>query len=154
MNDELDNNKIDYILQACACVNLRSVSGSITQLYNKLLEPTGLKITQYYMLINIIRYPAVSISNLGEIMSLDQTTVSRNLNILKDLNYVNITTDKHDSRTKFISITDKGLKKLNDATPIWMQVQHAIESNIGREEYENFLKNVVKLQEVIESFNE
>lgn len=154
MNDKLDNNKIDYILQACACVNLRSVSGSITQLYNKLLEPTGLKITQYYMLINIIRYPTVSISNLGEIMSLDQTTVSRNINILKELNYVNITTDKNDSRTKFISITDKGFKKLNDATPIWMQVQNAIERSFDREEYENFLKSVVKLQEVLESFHE
>src|SRR5699024_5626976 len=115
-----------------------------TQLYNKLLEPTGLKITQYYMLINIIRYPTVSISNLGEIMSLDQTTVSRNINILKELNYVNITTDKNDSRTKFISITDKGFKKLNDATPIWMQVQNAIERSFDREEYENFLKSVSK----------
>lgn len=154
MNNQLDNNQIDYILQACACVNLRSVSGSITQLYNKLLEPTGLKITQYYMLINIIRYPTLSISNLGEIMSLDQTTVSRNINILKELDYVNITTDKNDSRTKFSSITDKGFKKLNDATPIWMQVQNAIESSFDKEEYENFLKNVVKLQEVLESFND
>src|SRR5699024_12301226 len=98
--------------------------------------------------------PILSISNLGEIMSLDQTTVSRNINILKELNYVNITTDKNDSRTKFISITDKGFKKLNDATPIWMQVQNAIESSFDREEYENFLKSVVKLQEVLESFHE
>lgn len=48
----MGKSKVDSILQACACANLRTVSRSITKLYNQLLQPSGLKITQYYMIVN------------------------------------------------------------------------------------------------------
>ncbi|WP_153732074.1 MarR family winged helix-turn-helix transcriptional regulator [Sporosarcina obsidiansis] len=152
MNNNLDQNKVEHIIQVCACANLRTVSGSLTQLYNKLLKPTGLKITQYYMLGNIFCYPNISISKLGEIMLLDQTTVTRNLNILKDSAYVKITRAEHDSRTKVVSITDTGLEKLNEAEPIWSQVQNTIEGIFGKEEYSELLRKLENLHKVIEDY--
>lgn len=153
MKHDLDQKQADYIIQVCACANLRTVSGSLTQLYNKLLKPTGLKITQYYMLGNIYTSPDISISKLGEIMQLDQTTVTRNLNILKESGLVQINRAGYDSRTKVISITDLGYEKLNNATPIWNEVQDRIEGSIGRDEYADLLNKLKELQEVIDNYD-
>ena len=130
MNDK--HNEMDYIIQFCACANLRRLARIVTQVYEKQMQPTGLKVTQYYMLVNIARHKETSISKLGEIMLLDQTTITRNVNILKKSGYVNITKDINDSRTKSISITDTGLVKLEEATPIWLQIQEKVENGMGR----------------------
>ncbi|ARF15663.1 MarR family transcriptional regulator [Sporosarcina ureae] len=138
------------MIEVCASANLRTVSGSLTQLYNHLLKPTGLKITQYYMLGNIYTSPDISISRLGEMMLLDQTTVTRNLNILNDSGYVHIKRAEQDSRTKVVTITNLGYEKLNDATPIWLHVQEQIEGAIGKAQYMDLLDKLGALQRVID----
>ena len=148
MNDK--HNEMDYIIQFCACANLRKTARIVTQVYEKQMQPTGLKVTQYYMLVNIARHKETSISKLGEIMLLDQTTITRNINILKKSGYVNITKDINDSRTKSISITDTGLVKLEEATPIWLQIQEKVEKNMGKEKYKDLLEALKNLQESIE----
>ncbi|MFJ7969884.1 MarR family winged helix-turn-helix transcriptional regulator [Psychrobacillus sp. NPDC096389] len=148
MNNQ--NSELDYIIQFCACANLRKVARIVTQSYEKQMQPTGLKVTQYYMLVNIVRHKQISISKLGDIMLLDQTTVTRNVNILKESGYVNITRDKNDSRTKSISITDIGLGKLEEATPIWLQIQEKVENGMGKEQYNNLLETLTNLQQSIE----
>ncbi|ARF16621.1 MarR family winged helix-turn-helix transcriptional regulator [Sporosarcina ureae] len=152
MNKNLDQEQAKYIIDVCASANLRTVSGSLTQLYNHLLKPTGLKITQYYMLGNIYTSPDISISRLGEMMLLDQTTVTRNLNILNEAGYVQIKRAEQDSRTKVVTITKLGYEKLNDATPIWVQVQEQIEGAIGKAEYMDLLEKLGALQKVIDEF--
>ncbi|SMQ86619.1 DNA-binding transcriptional regulator, MarR family [Bacillus sp. OV166] len=146
------HNEMDYIIQFCASANLRKAARIVTQAYEKQMQPTGLKVTQYFMLVNIARHKEISISKLGEIMLLDQTTITRNINILKKSGYVNITKDKNDSRTKSISITDVGLVKLDEATPIWLQIQEKVENCMGKEKYNDLLKTLINLQESIELY--
>ena len=150
----MDNkhNEMDYIIQFCACANLRKVARTVTQVYEKKMQPTGIKVTQYYMLVNIARHKEISISELGEVMLLDQTTITRNVNILKKNGYVNITKDKNDSRTKSIWITDIGLVKLKEAAPIWLQIQEKVENGMGKEKYKDLLETLKSLQESIELY--
>ena len=145
------HNEMDFIIQFCACANLRKAARIVTQVYEKKMAPTGLKATQYYMLVNIARHKERSISELGEIMLLDQTTITRNVDILKKSGYVNITKDKSDSRTKTITITDIGLAKLEEATPIWLQIQDKIENNMGKDKYKDLLETLKTLKDSIES---
>ena len=144
----MDNKQddMDYIIQYCVCANLRKVARVVTQSYEKQMKTIGLKITQYYMLINIVRYKGISISELGENMLLDQTTVTRNVNILEKNSYVNIKKDEGDSRIKSIVITEQGLAKLEEATPIWSQIQKRIEASIGEEKYKELLETLTQIQ--------
>lgn len=144
------NNETDYIIQFCACANLRKAARIVTQSYEKQMKCTGLKVTQYYMLVNIAHHKEISISSLGEAMLLDQTTITRNVNILKENGYVNITKDKDDSRTKSIQLTDIGSAKLEEATPIWLQIQEKAEDAMGKESYKDLLDMLESLQEIIE----
>lgn len=144
---------IDYT-QICVCANLRKKTRVVTQLYDKLLQPTDLKITQYSMLANIAHQQSISISRLGEILLLDQTTVTRNINLLKQNGYVNLTRDPQDARAKIITLTDKGVEKLNEATPIWQDIQQRIIDDIGIEKYENFYDTLKSIQKIIKSYDE
>jgi MarR family transcriptional regulator, organic hydroperoxide resistance regulator len=141
------------LLHICACANLRKTTRVVTQLYDKILQPTGLKVTQYSMLVNISRNQNITISQLGEVMLLDQTTVTRNLDLLIKAGYVTLTKDKHDSRTKTVSLTDKGIDKLNEARPIWLELQKKFLHDIGNEQYENFLDTLKKIQRLIKSYD-
>lgn len=145
---------MDFIIQFCACANLRKAARIVTQAYEKKMAPTGLKVTQYYMLVNIAQHRNISISQLGEIMLLDQSTVTRNVNILKESGYVRITRDINDSRTKSVSITGDGLAKIEEATPIWSQLQGKVENGIGKETYSELLETLKQLQKSIELPNE
>jgi len=144
---------IDYT-QICVCANLRKKTRVVTQLYDKLLQPTGLKVTQYSMLANINQQQSVSISQLGDILLLDQTTITRNINVLKQNGYVNITKDPQDARTKIITLTKKGVEKLNEAAPIWEDIQERIINDIGLEKYEHFYETLKSIQKIIQSYDE
>lgn len=144
---------IDYT-QICVCANLRKKTRVVTQLYDKLLQPTGLKVTQYSMLANIDLQQSVSISRLGEILLLDQTTITRNINLLKQNGYVDLTRDPQDARTKVITLTDKGAEKLNEAAPIWQDIQERIINDIGLEKYNDFYETLKTMQKIIQSYDE
>ncbi|EON71371.1 MarR family winged helix-turn-helix transcriptional regulator [Lysinibacillus sphaericus] len=150
MDKEYTN--IDYT-QICVCANLRKKTRVVTQIYDKLLQPTNLKITQYSMLANIDHQKAVSISKLGEILLLDQTTVTRNVNLLKQSGYVAITRDQQDARTKILSLTDAGIEKLHEAAPIWREIQERIINDIGLEKYKDFYETLRHIQKIIKSYN-
>ena len=144
---------IDYT-QICVCANLRKKTRVVTQLYDKLLQPTGLKVTQYSMLANIDQQRSVSISRLGEILLLDQTTITRNINLLKQNGYVDLTRDPQDARAKVITLTDKGIEKLNEAAPIWQEIQERIINDIGIEKYNDFYETLKTMQKIIKSYEE
>lgn len=78
-----------------------------------------------------------------------QTTVTRNVHILKTSGFVNVTKDKNDSRPLSVSITDKGLARLEEASPIWSQMQEKIENGVGKEKYDNLLEMHNTLQKSI-----
>ncbi|MEB7453894.1 MarR family winged helix-turn-helix transcriptional regulator [Lysinibacillus sphaericus] len=140
--------------QICVCANLRKKTRVVTQLYDKLLQPTGLKVTQYSMLAHIDLQQAVSISRLGEILLLDQTTVTRNINLLKQYGYVELKRDPQDARTKNIMLTEKGLEKLHEAAPIWQTIQDKIIDDIGVEKYADFFDTLRTMQKIIQSYEE
>ena len=142
---------IDYT-QICVCANLRKKTRAVTQLYDKVLEPTQLKVTQYSMLANIARHKAVSVSQLGDILLLDQTTITRNVNLLKKNGYVDVTRDTQDGRTKIISLTAIGIEKLKEATPLWMEIQEKIIQDIGLDKYKDFYETLKKMQKVLKTY--
>jgi len=150
----MEKHEVENILQACACANLRTVSRSLTQLYNQLLQATDLKITQYYMLVNIYQYKKLSISELGEVMMLEQTTITRNVNVLIKNNFVHVEKDERDSRSKCVSLTSVGIEKLYEATPIWMQVQGKIEREIGTSNYHHLLRTLKQVQKIITHYED
>ncbi|TEB15857.1 MarR family protein [Pelotomaculum sp. FP] len=137
-------------MRRCACGNLRRTTRAITQFYDQLLQPCGLRSTQISLLLNISLHGNISVGELGSILLMDQTTVTRNIEILRKLGYVNVTKEDNDARKKSISITESGARKLVEAEPLWEQAQSRIEQGLGSERYRDFLKMLKDVAQLLQ----
>ncbi|HBC93637.1 MAG TPA: MarR family transcriptional regulator [Pelotomaculum sp.] len=137
-------------MRRCACGNLRRTTRAITQFYDQLLQPCGLRSTQISLLLNISLHGNISVGELGAILLMDQTTVTRNIEILRKLGYINVTKEDNDGRKKSISITESGIRKLAEAEPLWEQAQSRIEQGLGAERYRDFLKTLKDVAQLLQ----
>lgn len=141
------DNKISH---SCACGNLRKTTRIITQFYDKMLQTTGLKSTQCLLLLDISLNENISISNLGNILLMDQSTVTRNVELLRKSGYIAIKKEEQDCRKKCITITNKGIQTLEVAIPILKSAQSKIENGIGKKRIEELLKTLQDIEKLVE----
>jgi DNA-binding MarR family transcriptional regulator len=97
------------------------------------------------MLANIARNPATTVSELAELLSMDQTTVSRNLRVLEKSGYIRLEGEMTDHRVRRIQISDLGVSKMNEARPLWKQAQLEMQRVLGRENIDGMIKSAKKL---------
>src|SRR5712664_4484223 len=70
-------------LSPCVCNTLRMVSRAVTQLYDDILRPSGLRVTQFSILATIARSGEANLRQLEAGLAIDQTTLTRSLNLLE-----------------------------------------------------------------------
>lgn len=107
----------------CVVYNLRRTSRAVTQLYEEHLKPSGLLPTQFTLLAAVRVMGPVQMSIIAEELVLDRTTLTRNIRPLEREGLVSIISAKGDQRMREVSITNKGLKKLEQAIPCWQEAQ-------------------------------
>ena len=132
----------DSITKPCLCASLRKASRVITKLYDKHLHPSGLKITQFSLLANISRNPGVTVSELADIMVMEQTTMTRNLKVLEKQGYLEIKESGHDKRAKSILISKAGKEKFQKARPFWIEAQKKLEADLGKLGFDVFMQSL------------
>lgn len=136
-------------LRACACRNLRMTSRVITQYFDKAFQPVGLRATQFALLADISSRESCTVGELADALLMDQTTVTRNVEILRKSGFIEVRSGDDDSRKRCITITEFGTTKLIAALPSWEKAQQHIEENIGSERYEEFLKTLYDIQKIL-----
>ena len=70
-------------LSPCVCSTLRMVSRAVTQLYDDILRPSGLRVTQFSILATIARRREANLRQLERALAIDQTTLTRSVNLLE-----------------------------------------------------------------------
>ena len=126
---------------------LRKAARALTKGYDKALEGTGLRITQYALLNHIYRMEPVSFQSLSSAISLERTTLIRNLNLLCKQGFVHT---ESESRTHMLTLTDEGRMALEAARPHWRTAQDRILESLSNEE-KIFLDGMLnRLQHIFE----
>lgn len=136
--------------ESCVCGNLRKTTRVITQFYDNILKPSGLRITQFSLLFHISLQNNISVNELSEILLMDQTTVTRNIEVLRKKQYITVVRGKEDSRKKCITITGLGLNKLREAIPYWKRAQAKIKRGLGNKDFTQFLNLLNCIQQLLE----
>src|SRR5262245_66565161 len=106
------------VTRACAAFNLRRTARAVTQLYDAALRDTGLRSTQYAILVAIAKAQPLSVGALAGLILADQTTMTRNLRLLESCGFVNVS-PRGARREKRVRLTKKGGQALARATPLW-----------------------------------
>ncbi len=68
----------------CACANLRRADRAVSQFYDAALRPSGLRITQFTLLQALTLASGISQKQLGELLQIDSTTLTRTLAPLRE----------------------------------------------------------------------
>jgi DNA-binding MarR family transcriptional regulator len=134
----MDTDKPQPVKTPCLCNALRQASRSVSRLYDEELRGVGLRTTQYSLLRLLDRSGEVRQRDLGALMLLDETTLTRNLRPLVKADWVAVRTGE-DRREKFVSITDQGRAKVEEAFPAWERAQKQLRALLPREVWQNLL---------------
>jgi DNA-binding MarR family transcriptional regulator len=124
----------------CACGNIRRATRSLTQFYDGCLKPSGIRATQFSMLLNIALNEGITISELADLLAMDQTTVTRNLSALKRDRFIEFYSGDKDARKKRLRLTAVGEAKLAEAMPLWDVAQKRIENALGPDRFHEMLQ--------------
>lgn len=114
----------------CACANVRRAARAVTQLYDQELHRGGLRVTQFTLLKVMARKGSVRQGELGEILALDGTTLSRTLRPLQSKGWIRVFPGA-DRRERHWELTPAGRRQLERAEPLWERAQARLRSKIG-----------------------
>jgi DNA-binding MarR family transcriptional regulator len=117
-------------LASCTCFNLRKAARAVTQVYDDIMRPSGLRVTQFNLLSVIWIMQTVTITRLSEEAVIDRTTLARNLDLLKEQGLVRIEAGE-DARVREVSLTTAGYDSVTAALPYWKKAQAVVTKNLG-----------------------
>ena len=133
--------KQQHDLQNCACFNVRKSARVLTKHYDNALQPLELKPTQFTILAVLSSVDAITVTDLADYMILDRTTLTRNLRPLEKQGMIK-TGAGDDRRTRMISLSKKGLSKLENAIPLWKQAQKEVNEYLGNNRFDKFINEL------------
>ncbi len=125
------NARIDQIAAECVSVRLRMINRVVTNIYDDALRPFGLKISQMNILVAAAKMGTVRPTDLGEVLHLDPSTLSRNLDRMKARGWLEVVNDDQDARAQPIRLTRQGRTLLDKAASAWEPVQKKVTQLLG-----------------------
>jgi DNA-binding MarR family transcriptional regulator len=129
------------LVQACAVMNFRQVSRSVTARFDDQLRPAGLRATQLNLMMAIETGAATTVTGLAEILAMDRTTMTRNLRLLRDRGLV---------EKPRIALTQKGRRAAAAALPLWEIAQAEILSGLGHKRWASLLGELAAVNDLLE----
>jgi DNA-binding MarR family transcriptional regulator len=118
----------------CHCATLRKAMRRVSQLYDEVLVPGGLKITQRSILAQIDRSEPTNVGSLATEMVMDAGALAHTLRPLERDGFIAIEADPTDRRHRLIRLTPKGRDKLVETEVLWRKAQKGFEAAFGSAE--------------------
>jgi DNA-binding MarR family transcriptional regulator len=115
----------------CNCLAIRQASRHVTQFYDQILAPSGLRTTQYAILSRLQRSGPMPINALAAALVMDRTTLGRNILPLERDGLIRIEPAASDRRAKELHLTNAGERRFQAARKRWVAAQARFESTFG-----------------------
>ena len=116
----------------CTHFQLRQLMRRVGLLYDAELAAVGLKTTQYSLLSNLLRLGPVRPGDLAQAMTLEPSTLTRNLKPLIAAGWV-VQAPGADGRSRTVSLTPAGAAKREQAKQCWSRAQDQLNKALGEQ---------------------
>jgi DNA-binding MarR family transcriptional regulator len=117
----------------CNCLAIRQAARHVTQFYDQLFAPIGLRATQFAILSRLRRHGSMTINALANLLVMDRTTLGRNILPLQRDGLIEIVASAADRRRRELRLSDAGLARYEAALECWSQAQLRFETVFGGE---------------------
>jgi DNA-binding MarR family transcriptional regulator len=136
----------------CASFNFRRASRAVTALFDKAIQDSGLRSTQFAILTAIAKAQPVSIGTIADVLVIDATTLTRSLNLLRKLGFLTIS-PRGAKRQRFLNLTVEGEKALVRAVPLWRKIQQSFVGQIGEDRWRTLRAELEDLSKLAASMD-
>ncbi len=142
---DMTNVDESVLARLCMCASVRQTGRALTNLYDEILAPSGLRVMQFSLLAHLANVDETTLTRLAEVRVIDRTTLTRNLTPLERDGLVTVTAGA-DRRTRVVRITDTGRAAMKRAFPYWREAQRQIIAGLGDERFGTLLGEMKALR--------
>jgi len=121
---------IDKVASECVAVRLRMLNRVITNIYDDVLRPLDLKVSQMNILVAAAKMGTARPIEVCEHLHLDVSTLSRNVERMKARGWLEVVPDE-DGRSQPFRLSAPGRKLLERAIPAWSEAQQQVKKVLG-----------------------
>ncbi|MCF3639470.1 MarR family winged helix-turn-helix transcriptional regulator [Rhizobium sp. TRM95111] len=118
------------------CTNsaIRRAARQLGQLYDDVIEPSGLRGTQFSLLsqIALASDDGAPLKLLAEALVMDLSALGHTLKPLARDGLVELVADTHDKRVKRARLTAEGRSRLSQARLLWQDAQERFDAAFGK----------------------
>jgi DNA-binding MarR family transcriptional regulator len=114
----------------CFCLASRQAARKITRLYDSYMQESGVRVTQFTILSQLMLRGEMPIGKLAGILGMERTTLTRNLASLELQKWISIRAGE-DPRARMISITGQGRSVVRRSFPFWSKAQAHVGKLLG-----------------------
>ncbi|MDH1703013.1 MarR family winged helix-turn-helix transcriptional regulator [Comamonas terrigena] len=128
----------------CTSFMARSLSRKISQFYDDMLAPSGLRGTQFNLLGQARRAKdgPLTVSRLAELLNTDRTTLTRNLQTLQAQGLIEVVAGA-DARSRCVRVTEAGEQAHRLGAQYWRQAQQQVRALCGED-------TIAQLEQVVD----
>ncbi len=131
----------------CMCSSVRRASRALTQLYEDALRPLGLRSTQFTILQMLSLAGEVSQGQLGGMLAMDSTSLTRTLEIMRRHGWV-AERRGEDRRERWLRLAKSGETELTRALPAWEKVQSRLRRQLGDQAWKDLFQLTNQITEL------
>src|SRR5215471_14907 len=137
------NKRKEVVSLPCACASLRRAARIVSQRYDRRMRATGLKGTQFTLLQALMITEDISQGELGDILGLDSTTLTRTLALLRKKRWIQVKRGE-DRRQVRLTLTAEGKSKYRRALPHWQSAQRELRRELGEAGWQQLMDFTVR----------
>jgi DNA-binding MarR family transcriptional regulator len=114
----------------CASLNFRRTSRTVTRMYDTLMQESGVRSTQFAILVGIAKLQPVAMGTLAKVLMLDSSTLTRSVRLLQKEKMIEIS-KRSQMRRRFLKLTPSGQKALQRSLPLWRAAHERFLAEVG-----------------------
>ncbi len=148
---QLDTAALRELAQACTCTHIRKAARVITQFYDTFLQPSGLRMTQFIVLVVVALSEQETVMQVAEKLAMDRSALARSLKSLQEQGLLTVEPGR-DRRTRVIWLTQEGRQALTQTLPSWRQAQEQLVIHFGEQQARLLRASLKSIEELRASF--
>jgi DNA-binding MarR family transcriptional regulator len=118
----------------CGNTAVRRAARQLGQLYDDVVEPSGLRSTQATLMAFVEAAESATLSDLAKQLVMDLSALGHTLKPLIREGLLKTIPDAQDRRVKRVVLTTKGATKLKEVHSLWQHANHALFATLGQSE--------------------
>jgi len=133
------------IATECTCMSVRQASRRVSRLYDEVLRPVGLQVSQLTVLVATAMFGegGAKMGPMADVLGMERTTLTRNLRPLEKEGWLRVARDPADGRARIVLLTRAGERTIEKAFPLWEQSQKRVQALLGKGQADELRKNLM-----------